>query len=55
VISAKEFGPTFAQGLFGLKAGSWQGPIESGYGWHLVWIESIIPQRVPDLEEVSRT
>lgn len=50
---AKEFGPTFAQGLFQLKPGSWQGPIESGYGWHLVWIESITPGRIPDFEEVE--
>jgi peptidyl-prolyl cis-trans isomerase C len=50
---AKEFGPTFAQGLYNLKPGSWQGPIESGYGWHLVWIESITPGRVPAFEEVE--
>jgi hypothetical protein len=50
---AKEFGPTFARGLFELKPGSWQGPIESGYGWHLVWIESITPPRLPDFEEVE--
>ena len=50
---AKEFGPTFALGLFRLKPGSWQGPIESGYGWHLVWIESIVPGRIPAFEEVE--
>lgn len=50
---AKEFGPTFALGLYKLKPGSWQGPIESGYGWHLVWIESITPGRVPAFEEVE--
>jgi peptidyl-prolyl cis-trans isomerase C len=50
---AKEFGPSFALGLFKLKPGSWQGPIESGYGWHLVWIESIVPGRIPAFEEVE--
>jgi peptidyl-prolyl cis-trans isomerase C len=50
---AKEFGPTFAQGLFQLKPGSWQGPVESGYGWHLVWIESVTPGRIPAFEEVE--
>jgi peptidyl-prolyl cis-trans isomerase C len=50
---AKEFGPTFALGLYKLKPGSWQGPIESGYGWHLVWIESITPGRIPAFEEVE--
>ncbi len=50
---AKEFGPNFAQSLFQLKPGSWQGPIESGYGWHLVWVDSITPSRVPQFEEVE--
>jgi peptidyl-prolyl cis-trans isomerase C len=50
---AKEFGPTFATELFKLKTGEWQGPIESGYGWHLIWIESIAPGKVPAFEEVE--
>ncbi|MDI7863506.1 peptidylprolyl isomerase [Rhizobiaceae bacterium n13] len=50
---AKEFGPEFANALFGLKPGSWQGPIQSGYGWHLIWIDSIEPGRVPSFEEVA--
>jgi len=50
---AKEFGPNFAQSLFQLKPGAWQGPIQSGYGWHLVWIDSITPSRVPQFEEVE--
>lgn len=50
---AKEFGPGFAQAIFQLKPGSWQGPIESGYGWHLIWIDSITPGRVPAFEEVE--
>ena len=50
---ANVFGPQFAQALFQLKQGSWQGPIESGYGWHLVWIDSMMPGRVPAFEEVE--
>jgi len=50
---AKEFGPSFATGMFKLKPGAWQGPIESGYGWHLVWIESIAPGGVPPFEDVE--
>jgi hypothetical protein len=38
---AKVFGETFARSLFQLKAGSWQGPIKSVSGWHLVWIDSV--------------
>ena len=47
------FGGDFARALSGLKAGSWQGPIESGLGWHLVWIESVTPSRFPAYEEVE--
>jgi hypothetical protein len=50
---AKDFGPGFARALFQLTPGSWQGPIESGYGWHLVWMESLTPGRVPAIEEVE--
>ena len=39
----KDFGSSFAQALFQLKAGSWQGPIESGYGWHLIFIDTVTP------------
>jgi peptidyl-prolyl cis-trans isomerase C len=50
---AKDFGPRFARSLFDLAPGSWQGPIESGYGWHLVFVESSTPGRVPAFEEVE--
>jgi hypothetical protein len=50
---AKVFGPTFARALFLLTPQAWQGPIESGYGWHLVWVEAITPGRVPAFEEVE--
>ncbi len=50
---ARDFGSKFAQALFRQTPGSWQGPIESGYGWHLVWIESLIPERVPAFEEIE--
>ena len=49
----KDFGTGFSHAIFQLKPGSWQGPIESGYGWHLVWIESITPGRVPNFEEIE--
>jgi peptidyl-prolyl cis-trans isomerase C len=51
--TAKEFGPAFAQAVFGLKPGAWQGPVPSGYGWHLVWVDSLEPGRVPPYEEVK--
>jgi peptidyl-prolyl cis-trans isomerase C len=49
----KEFGPQFAQAVEKLPTGSWQGPIESGFGWHLVYVDSVIPDRLPAFEEVE--
>lgn len=49
---AKEFGGPFAKALFELQPGDWRGPIESGYGWHLVWIDSYEAPHVPTMEEV---
>jgi hypothetical protein len=46
------FGPGFAQAVFALQPGTWSGPIESGLGWHLVYADSLIPGRAPDLSEV---
>jgi parvulin-like peptidyl-prolyl isomerase len=39
----KEFGPQFAGAVEKLAPGSWQGPIESGFGWHLVFVDTVIP------------
>ncbi len=49
------FGTAFAQALPGLEEGKWRGPIESGLGWHLVWVESQIPGRVPAFEGIEAT
>jgi len=49
----KEFGPQFAVALEKVKPGSWQGPMESGYGWHLVFVDTVIPGRIPTLEEIE--
>ena len=47
------FGGKFSKALFALKPGAWSGPIESGFGWHLVFIESLTPGHVPEFEEVE--
>jgi len=49
----KEFGPNFALAVAKLSPGLWQGPIASGFGWHLVFIDTVIPGRVPAFEEVE--
>lgn len=50
---AKEFGPQFLVALKKLKPGSWQGPIESGYGWHLVFVDTVNAGHIPALEEIE--
>jgi peptidyl-prolyl cis-trans isomerase C len=50
----KLFGPGFARALFAIAPGAWAGPIESGYGWHVVWVDAMTPARVPAFEEVGR-
>ena len=50
---AKEFGPTFTVALEKVRTRSWQGPIESGYGWHLVYVDTVIPGRIPEFEEIE--
>ena len=51
---SKMFGPVFARALFAVAPGAWAGPIESGYGWHVVWVDAMTPARVPAFEEVER-
>jgi hypothetical protein len=49
---AKQFGEEFATRLGALSPGQWHGPIESGYGVHLVWVSERTEGRVPALAEV---
>lgn len=48
---ARMFGRVFVQQIQGLQTGRWLGPVESGFGLHLVFIESREAGRVPSLEE----
>jgi len=49
---AKHFGEKFAAKLGELSPGQWHGPVESGYGVHLVWINERTEGRLPALVEV---
>lgn len=46
---ARLFGQDFAEQLFQLETDSWQGPVESGYGLHLVRINEKVEARMPEL------
>lgn len=48
----KMFGEFFASAIFEMETGKWTGPLESPYGWHLIFIDEINPGVLPDLEEI---
>ncbi len=47
------FGSDFATQLVALPVGSWEGPVVSGYGLHLVRIDRRVDSRVPNWQEVG--
>jgi hypothetical protein len=49
---AKQFGEKFASALNDLPLGEWQGPVESSYGLHLVFVDERTERRSPALEDV---
>jgi hypothetical protein len=49
---ARHFGSQFAADVFELEPGEWQGPVQSGYGLHLVLVESQEEPFLPPLEDV---
>ena len=49
---AKQFGDKFAAKLADVPIGQWLGPVESGYGMHLVFVEERVEGRLPELAEV---
>lgn len=48
----KQFGEEFIRSLLELKPGSWEGPIRSEYGLHLVFINERLGGQVPELSDV---
>ncbi len=49
----RRFGESFAHQLLTVKPGGWTGPLNSGFGGHLVLITEIKPGRMPELAEVK--
>jgi hypothetical protein len=52
--AAALFGAAFGERLFQLEPGAWQGPIESGYGLHLVRVTDRTELRIPALADVRQ-
>ncbi len=49
---ARDLGTQFLQSLRNLPTGSWQGPVQSGFGLHLVYIDERIDGEAPALKDV---
>lgn len=49
---AAQFGPKFAEAVLALEGDAWQGPIESGYGLHLVRVTERRAAKPRELAEV---
>jgi len=49
---ARLFGADFAEALVKQPVGAWSGPVASGYGAHLVKVESLTPGGTPELDQV---
>jgi hypothetical protein len=47
-----QFGEEFARAIDSLVPGEWSGPVQSGYGVHLVLVSARTEGRLPELEEV---
>jgi peptidyl-prolyl cis-trans isomerase C len=47
------FGEGFVDQIADLQPGQWHGPVRSGYGIHLVWVEDIQLSPPPPLDEVK--
>ncbi|MNR26814.1 hypothetical protein D3C85_1440500 [compost metagenome] len=51
---ARVFGSKFAIALFKQPPESWVGPVESGFGWHLVWMDALVKPAAPPFETVAQ-
>jgi hypothetical protein len=49
----KNFGTGFTDSLMKLKEGVWEGPVLSGFGAHLIYINEIVTPPVPPFSEIK--
>ena len=49
---ARTFGDRFREAAVALPVGEWQGPVESGFGLHLVKVDDRVDSRIPEWVEV---
>ncbi len=51
---SRHFGDTFSRQVFECTGLAWCGPIESPYGWHLVWVHEQKPAKPQPFEAVEQ-
>ena len=49
---SRQLGNDFLDSFLKIEKAKWQGPIRSGFGYHLVFINEYIPDEIPSLAEV---
>ena len=49
---ARNFGIEFADQVFALQPGGWQGPVSSAYGLHLVYVSDLQQPALPGIEDL---
>ena len=47
------FGEAFTESVFAAASGEWTGPLETGFGWHLIRVVSRSEARAPEYAEVE--
>lgn len=48
-----QFGSVFANALKDTSTGTWTGPVPSGFGYHLVYIEEKVEPQIPPLDTIK--
>jgi hypothetical protein len=51
----KDYGEAFGKQLLNLEPGRWTGPLRSGFGFHLVFIDERVVQPLPQLKDIRDT
>ena len=52
---ARMFGEPFSLELINSKPGQWRGPVQSGYGLHLILLTEHVEGKLPQLDEIRET
>lgn len=52
---ARMFGEPFSLELINNKPGQWRGPVQSGYGLHLILVTEHVEGKLPQLDEIQET